>query len=206
MDTDRIRAFSTDILVVQMTTAEALVPLKQAILAERARHPGVSASQVGGWHSVPDLAQRPGDPYQPLISAIVQAVGSEFERLVTERGLTPPRYGWRVQAWSAVLDPGGYSRVHDHTRSNWSVAFYVDAGDPGSPLGGALSFVDPRRSAITIPGLDLDPVILDIRPRTGMLVIFPGYLQHTVHPYDGTRPRIVVSANLSVRWAPPEGG
>ena len=132
----------------------------------------------------------------------MQEVRNEFGRRVMARGLRVPPHGWSVQAWSIVLDPGGYNRVHDHASSHWSVAFYVDAGDPASPLGGALSFIDPRRSALTIPGLDLDPATLDVFPQTGMLVIFPGYLQHMVHPYDGTRPRIVISANLSVQLAP----
>jgi len=136
------------------------------------------------------------------MKSIVQTVGEQFERLAADRGLNLPRYGWAVQAWASVLDPGGYNRVHDHASSHWSVAFYVDAGDPASELGGVLSFLDPRRSSLNIPGVLVDPVTMDVTPRTGMLVIFPGYLQHMVHPYDGTRPRVVVSANLSVRSAP----
>ena len=37
-----------------------------------------------------------------------------------------------------------------------------------------------------------------IRPRTGMLVVFPGYLQHYVHAYRGTRPRIAIACNLTL--------
>jgi uncharacterized protein (TIGR02466 family) len=206
MDTERVCVFSTDIVMVQLSSPKSLGPLRQAILAERASHPGLSVSQVGGWHSVPDLAQRPAEPFRPLIESIVQAVSGELGHLAAARGLRLPHLGWAVQAWATVLSPGGYNRVHDHISSNWSVAFYVDAGDPDSELGGVLSFVDPRRSALNIPGLELDPATLDVRPRTGMLVIFPGYLQHMVHPYDGTRPRVVVSANLSARLAPPEAG
>ena len=202
-DTDRVRAFSTDIRMLQLAPPEALAPLRQAILDEQEQHPGLSASQVGGWHSVPDLAQRSSGPFRPLIESIVQAVSVELQHKAAAHGQPLPPHSWAVQAWATVLQPGGYNRVHDHVRSHWSVAFYVDAGDPASPLGGMLSFVDPRRSAIHIPGLDIDPVTLDVRPQTGMLVIFPGYLQHMVHPYDGTRPRVVVSANLSVRPAMP---
>ncbi|EEA04372.1 hypothetical protein BH160DRAFT_0274 [Burkholderia sp. H160] len=35
-----------------------------------------------------------------------------------------------------------------------------------------------------------------IRPRSGMLVVFPGWLQHYVHPYRGTRPRIIIASNV----------
>jgi hypothetical protein len=37
-----------------------------------------------------------------------------------------------------------------------------------------------------------------IRPRPGMLVVFPGWLQHYVHPYRGTRPRIAIACNVTM--------
>ena len=34
--------------------------------------------------------------------------------------------------------------------------------------------------------------------RTDMLVVFPGWLQHYVHPYRGTRPRIAIACNVTM--------
>jgi hypothetical protein len=31
-----------------------------------------------------------------------------------------------------------------------------------------------------------------------MLVVFPGWLQHYVHPYRGTRPRVAIACNLTM--------
>jgi len=31
-----------------------------------------------------------------------------------------------------------------------------------------------------------------------MLVVFPGYLQHYVHAYRGTRPRVAIACNLTL--------
>jgi len=45
--------------------------------------------------------------------------------------------------------------------------------------------------------------MFDIAPRTGALVVFPGWLQHYVHAYVGDRPRICVSSNLTMEVAPP---
>jgi len=78
------------------------------------------------------------------------------------------------------------------------VVYYVDAGDEAPEPSGQLSFVDPRRSGRTIPDLTLFPTSFDLKPRTGALVIFPGWLQHHVHPYRGQRPRICISANLTM--------
>ena len=39
---------------------------------------------------------------------------------------------------------------------------------------------------------------LRVRPEAGLLVIFPSWLYHWVHPYGGQTPRIAVSFNASL--------
>jgi hypothetical protein len=62
-----------------------------------------------------------------------------------------------------------------------------------------LEFLDPRSGveAVTAPG---DPYgePVRIRPAAGLLVIFPSWLYHWVHPYAGCTPRIAVSFNASL--------
>jgi len=55
---------------------------------------------------------------------------------------------------------------------------------------------------MSVAGREINPSTFTIRPRTGMLVIFPGWLQHYVHPYRGGRPRVSLSFN--VRLEPAE--
>ena len=84
--------------------------------------------------------------------------------------------------------------------------YYVDAGDPPGedrPQAGLLALVDPRRGGRPIPEMDLFPSTFTVTPRTGALVVFPGWLQHYVHAYRGARPRISVSCNLAMDAAPP---
>ena len=38
-----------------------------------------------------------------------------------------------------------------------------------------------------------------IAPEPGLLVIFPGYLTHFVHPYAGATPRISIAFNTRVQ-------
>jgi Putative 2OG-Fe(II) oxygenase len=79
--------------------------------------------------------------------------------------------------------------------------YYVDAG-AGAPdrlLSGVLEFLDPRAGveAVTAPGDPYgDPV--RVRPESGLLVVFPSWLYHWVHPYAGQPPRIAVSFNATV--------
>ena len=43
-----------------------------------------------------------------------------------------------------------------------------------------------------------------VQPQAGLLVVFPSWLYHWVHPYAGERPRIAVSFNATVEVRPME--
>jgi uncharacterized protein (TIGR02466 family) len=125
-----------------------------------------------------------------------------------EQQPAPPfRYG--VQAWAMIMGDGDYTILHDHGNAHWSSVYYVDAGDADPERhaqSGLLAFVDPRRGGRPIPALELSASTFTVAPRTGALAIFPGYLQHYVHAYRGTRPRISISANLVLEFAQPDEG
>jgi hypothetical protein len=76
----------------------------------------------------------------------------------------------------------------------------VDPGadSPERPLSGVLEFLDPRSGveAVTAPG---DPYgePFRVRPQAGLIVIFPSWLYHWVHPYAGQTPRIAISFNAT---------
>jgi uncharacterized protein (TIGR02466 family) len=113
-----------------------------------------------------------------------------------------PPFGLGLTAWAMVMDDGHYTVMHDHPEATWSSAYYADAGDSDydvHPDSGALVLIDPRRATGGVQGLDLFPGTFQLRPTTGMLVIFPGWLQHYVHPYRGHRPRVAIAANASVK-------
>jgi hypothetical protein len=62
-----------------------------------------------------------------------------------------------------------------------------------------LEFLDPRAGveAVSAPG---DPYgePFRVRPQSGLLVVFPSWLYHWVHPYAGERPRIAISFNATL--------
>jgi hypothetical protein len=92
-------------------------------------------------------------------------------------------------------------RPHSHSDSAWSGVYYVDSGseDPSRPLSGILEFLDPRAGteAVSAPG---DPYgeHFRVRPQAGLLVLFPSWLYHWVHPYAGERSRIAISFNAAI--------
>ncbi len=106
-----------------------------------------------------------------------------------------------LSAWATTCRDGAYHAPHSHPDSAWSGVYYVDpgVGNPERPLSGVLEFLDPRAGveAVSAPG---DPYgePVRIKPEAGLLVIFPSWLYHWVHPYMGESSRVAVSFNASL--------
>jgi uncharacterized protein (TIGR02466 family) len=182
--------------------AEINRELTERLLAEELSLPSWQRANVGGWHSTPDLSRRPEPCFRAVMRQVVDRVASNVTALAAAAELpAAPAFRYGVTAWAMILRDGHYVMPHDHGDAHWSVAYYVDAGDDAPAPSGRLAFLDPRRSARSVPDLALFPTVFDLAARTSTLVIFPGWLQHYVHAYRGQRPRICISANLTMERA-----
>lgn len=198
---DGLALFATPIFSFEDAgDAELDRELVRRLVVESESSPGLTRSNSGGWHSVPDLSQRPDACYQDLMRRVVARVQATFFELARGQAeAVDLRYRLAVQAWAMVMRHGHHTLVHDHTEAHFSVAYYPDAGDADPamyPDSGNLTFVDPRRGGTVIPGVELFPSQFAIVPRPGLLVVFPGWLQHHVQPYRGVRPRVCISCNV----------
>lgn len=194
-----VAPFTTPIVAFDLPDMAGVnLALTELLLAEERSVPSWQRANIGGWHSPPDLSRRGHPALQHLMRGIVDHVAMNVGALAAAAELTPPSYRYGVTAWAMVMRNGHYVMPHDHGDSHWSVAYYVDAGDDAPAPSGHLAFVDPRRTGRTIPELELFPSTFDVPARTSTLVIFPGWLQHYVHAYRGERPRICISANVTM--------
>jgi len=198
---ERVTLFATPIFsFTDVGDPELDRELAGRLIRESESAAGISRSNSGGWHSVPDLTRRPEACYQELMLRVVARVQASLFDLAREQDLAvEQRYRYAVQAWAMVMRHGDHALVHDHAEAHFAVVYYPSAGDADPemyPDSGKLCFIDPRRGAAVIPGLDLFPTQFAIEPQTGLLVIFPGYLQHFVQPYRGGRPRVSISCNV----------
>jgi len=164
---------------------------------------GIVRNNSGGWHSVPDLTRREEACYQDLMRRVVARLQAALDELARDQGAPPEglRHRFAIQAWGLVMRHGDHVLVHDHADAHLSAIYYPSAGDAELemfPDSGKLCFVDPRRGGAAIPGLEPFSSQFAIEPRTGMLVVFPGYLQHFVQPYRGGRPRVSISCNVRI--------
>lgn len=199
MELNLTHAFPTYIGRVQLPDSEAMNQgLRSLILAEESEYPSVGRSNIGGWHSRADFLHRSDDNVAALSSWITWAL----RRMIC---LTTGRDNFvgtaSISAWATICRAGAYHAPHSHPDSAWSGVYYVDTGteNQDQPLGGVLEFLDPRAGAeaVSAPG-DLYGEPFRVRAQPGLLVIFPSWLSHWVHPYRGETPRIAVSFNATI--------
>jgi uncharacterized protein (TIGR02466 family) len=204
---DRFALFPTPVFVYELDQlADVNAQLASGFVTERQTSPGVQRSNVGGWHSIPNLSQRPDPALRALMQSTVGCIGALVAELARGESEAPPllpRYRYAVHGWAMVMERDDYVVLHEHGEAHWSTVYYADAGDDEAAApSGVLAFVDPRRGGRSVPGVDLFPTTFTVRPRTGTLVVFPGWLQHYVHPYRGHRPRVSISCNVVMEAVP----
>ncbi len=182
--------------------------ITERLVAESQSVPSVHRSNVGSWHS-PNLAGRPEACFRTLLTAIVTRVRETADHLAQERGQSLPPMRAGAHAWAMVMRNGDYTIPHDHSDVHWGTVYYADAGDADEAkerASGLLALVDPRHGGRSMPGLDDVGSTFTVVPRTGRLVVFPGWLLHYVHPYRGQRPRVSISCNVIFEPAPAMTG
>jgi uncharacterized protein (TIGR02466 family) len=175
--------------------------LRTLILDEEAKYSSLGRSNVGGWHSRPDFLRRP----EEVVGALTNWVTWAVKRMVDATAGPGVFNGTpAVSGWATICRAGAYHAPHSHPDSAWSGVYYIDAGTPSAnrPLSGVLEFLDPRAGAeaVTAPG---DPYgePFRVRPQSGLIVVFPSWLFHWVHPYEGRTPRIALSFNATIETA-----
>lgn len=198
---DALRLFETPLYVLDLPD---MTDLNAQVLAwlpgRRAADEGIQRSNSGGWHSTPDLTVADDPVCKALMNRLVMVSRETLRGHYQRAGVTVNTLSLSVQAWAMVLEHNDYVTPHDHAGAHWSAVYYVDAGDdPAEGLAGNIAFSHPVTGLPQIPGLPTDPTEFSLQPKAGILVMFPAWLRHYVHPYRGTRPRVAVSLNITLR-------
>ncbi len=183
---------------VNTALARMLLRLEQETPARRAAE--LRYSNHGGWRSDADLLERREPEIKTLTAWIGQACDTMMQ-LAIDAEKEQAQGNFEAVAWANINRDGAYHVVHQHADNHWSGVYYVDAGrpDPNVPLSGILELQDPRgvASMAPIPGFEFGHKTA-IEPRSGMMLMFPSWLPHFVHPYKGEGPRIAIAFNVKV--------
>ena len=159
-----------------------------AVKKLRAAHPEAAGrTNRHGWNSE-DMAVLEQSVFAPLQQAIRAGCASALVEMGA-RGVP-----FRLQSWINLHDRGGFNFLHVHEGCLLSGCFYLSV-PPGS---GKLVFRDPRPGVIhgyvkgAVPNGYTD---IRLAPETGLLVLFPCWMEHFVEPHDNDVPRISISFN-----------
>lgn len=201
--------FSTPFVIDQLKSPEGMRVLREAILTEKARDgDGVQISNIGGWHSNTKMLEWGGEAARALAYKAMTMADDAMVNIGASHGRD---YDWLPEMWANVAGKGNANQYHTHPGSYWSAVAYIDdgyEGDPDPALGGELQLLDPRMPMVRMASLDLRFKDIDgkvqnnepmVRPSTGMIVMFPSWLQHSVRAFHGNGARISVAINL-VPW------
>lgn len=181
--------------VMMERTLDDVLPLndrlRQIVLDRERTTEGLKASNVGGWHSSADLLDW-AEPEIKVLESAIMAAGRDITAT-----MLPPGIDGDIEVkvyggcWANVIRDGGYNKIHNHPGAVWSGCYYVCMGEPEPQpdFNGWIEFQDPR------PG-NIHGGKERINPEPGLLLMWPGWLNHFVNPFKGSGDRISIAFNL----------
>jgi hypothetical protein len=135
---------------------------------------------------------------QPESGDIFDAIGSEVQRVVVEHyGCTP----MSMTAREVVVQAGQFIPLHVEATELSAVYWIAGAPQPQrcqQNYAGALALVNPSGAygARKLPWEGWRSEL--IHPKPGTLVIFPSYLAHHSHPYNGAEQSVELHFEISL--------
>ena len=117
---------------------------------------------------------------------------------------------WSLQAWANMNRFGDYHDYHNHPHAYLSGTYYVrvptefeDLETRNDVRPGRLTLYDPRACA-NMTAIKGDPYIepeYTVEPKPGMILLWPAFVNHFVHPNLSKQPRLSVSFNVLLKWS-----
>ena len=115
---------------------------------------------------------------------------------------------WSLQGWPNINRLGDYHDPHNHPYAYLSGTYYVCVPNQQAPSTsrsdirpGCITFYDPR-GTVNMTAIKDDPQIepeFTVSPKPGMILMWPSFLMHFVHPNLSEQMRISISFNLMVK-------
>tara|TARA_B100000579_G_scaffold437843_1_gene469405 strand:- start:4073 stop:4669 length:597 start_codon:yes stop_codon:yes gene_type:complete len=155
---------------------------------------GKNKSNVKGWHS------KPFDLKNQSLNNFLKSISVEIEKATIDMGWDVNNQVVKITSmWSIINKKDSFNERHHHGNSSLSAAYYVNANKDS----GDIVFYDPRQAfAFSHPEAnkinDLNAQVKSVTPKSGTLVLFPSYLDHSVKPSKSEEDRVVISFNISL--------
>jgi len=185
--------FPTRLWQARLAPLAAQVPAwVAAVEAARAASPEPAGrSNRQGWNSADKTVLD-----RPVFADLKAAIGAGVSYALGQMAAARPAY--ELESWINLHDRGGFNFLHIHDGCLLSGVFYLQVPE-GS---GRLVFRDPRPGVLNSPfkGPNANGHNdVHLTPETGLLVMFPNWLEHYVEPHGSDTPRIAISFNALQR-------
>jgi uncharacterized protein (TIGR02466 family) len=117
---------------------------------------------------------------------------------------------WTIQGWANINRFGDYHDAHNHPRAYLSGTYYVKIPTKMEThksrrdvRPGCITFYDPR-GAVNMNAIRNDPYVdpeYTLLPEPGMLLMWPSFIHHFVHPNLSKATRVSISFNIVLKWS-----
>ena len=117
---------------------------------------------------------------------------------------------WTITGWPSVNRFGDYHDAHNHPWSYLSGTYYVKMPATRETLKsrsdvrpGCITFYDPR-GGVNMNAIRNDPYVdpeYTVLPEPGLMMMWPAFVNHFVHPNLSKETRISISFNIVLKWS-----
>lgn len=148
---------------------------------------------IGVWHGVPTNGFL-GNPAEP-VRRLRRLIEDRYRFALKQTTDIDAKEPWISESWIQFYKDGDYKVLHNHERygppypeQRWSGAYYLQDGqpDPSMPYAGMFSFRVRQANYY-------------IRPKAGLLLLWPADILHEVAPFYGKDERVVINFNINER-------
>ena len=155
---------------------------------------GLKRSNFKGWHS------NNFDLNEPKPKEFVNSIQTPLKELFNDMEWDLFKQKVKITSmWSIINTKEAFNGRHIHGNNHISAAYYVKAPEKC----GNIVFYDPRSAPVFNHPIIKKPNKLNsdshsIKPKEGLLVLFPSYLHHSVDFNKSNDERVVISFNINL--------
>jgi len=165
---------------------------------EESGEPQLNRSVKHGWQSKPTIHDLP--ELEDFTKCLKDAVAFVFQKLE----VPTKQYTFFIDTcWYNICPKGGFNDLHVHPGAFLSGVYYLTKPEKA----GDINFHDPRKGSVASrePQHMFRGGVEVMDAKAGDILIFPGWLEHSVGPNLDEEDRISISFNASFGYKPGHG-